>query len=99
MRKRREKIPDPKGLKDLGTFLDPDDLTPVEDNFDDVSNCQNHFHREWSRPGLYGGTVKLGKICLLPDGNGGILEKKTRTNGAVRKVSYEPSTGRTRKEY
>ena len=96
----REKNPDPKGLRDfMRTFLDPDDLAPAEGNFDEITNCQNHFHRPWTRNGVDGGTVKLGVICLLPDGNGGILEKKTRTKGAVRKVSYEPSTGRTRKEY
>lgn len=99
---KREKKPDPKGLKDLGTFLEPDDF-PVEPDYsdDDVTLCRNHFHRPRTRRSVDGGTVKLGTWCLIPDGGGGILEKKgPRRGGIVKKVSYFPATGETlREEY
>ncbi|MFE1551603.1 hypothetical protein [Streptomyces sp. NPDC058718] len=103
MRKRREKSPDPKGLKDLGTFLDPDDLVEpeYETDPDDIGNCNNHFHRPRTRGGFDGKTVKVGTWCMIPDGNGSIILIKTpRRDGTIKKVSHFPATGETlREEY
>lgn len=98
---RKKRYDDPKSLKDLGTFLDPEEL-PVDDPgsaADDITHCNNHFHRDWYRGGLDGSRVKLGKTCLIPDGHGGIWEKNVPLRKiATRKVGYEPGTGRTHKE-
>ena len=63
----------------------------------DFYDCDNHIHIPWTRGSFDGTTVTLGRICRIPDDNGGILDVKQRSAGTT-KITYEPGPGRLTKE-
>ncbi|MFD4240820.1 hypothetical protein ACFWP3_04345 [Streptomyces sp. NPDC058525] len=84
-------------LKGLTTALKGD--APLPEPYD-VTSCENHFHNVdgWIKRGLDGAQRCIGKVCLIPDGKGGIHRKKERFSGP-KSVTYHPPTGATDKEY
>lgn len=63
----------------------------------DPLGCGAHCHRPWTRRGVDGQVIVLGRTCLLPDGHGGVVPVNRRSQG-VTKVSYSPVTGRIHTE-
>lgn len=75
--------------KELAAEAPPEPIDPM--------SCDGHTHAPWTRGSWDGKTIVLGRICRIPDDNGGIIDVKQRSAGTI-KVTYEPGTGRKTRE-